>query len=46
MKKLLQFFKNIFSYNEQKKIEDYLSQSSDIFELESRVREISRKKFN
>ncbi len=44
--KIVSFFKELFNSNsEQKQIEAYLAQSADIFELEVRMREVSRKKF-
>ncbi len=44
--KIVSFFKELFNSNsEQKQIEAYLAESADIFELEVRMREVSRKKF-
>ncbi len=44
--KIVNFLKDVFGTNsEQKQIEEYLAQSADIFELEVRMREVSRKKF-
>ncbi len=44
--KIVIFFKDLLNTNsEQKQIEAYLAQSADIFELEVRMREVSRKKF-
>lgn len=45
LEKIIKFFKNLFDNQEQRQIEEYLAKSADIFELEVRMKEISRKKF-
>ncbi len=45
LKKIMNFLREIFQNQEQKQIEDYLAKSADIFELEVRMKELSRKKF-
>jgi hypothetical protein len=43
IKKLLNKIVNIFSYNyDRKKIENYLAQSSDLADLENRIKELDR----
>ena len=43
IKNLLNQFLNIYSYeNEREKIENYLSQSNDLADLENRMRELDR----
>ena len=44
IKKLLNQIINIFSYNfDRKKIENYLAQSSDLNDLENRIKELDKK---
>ena len=44
IKKLLNRITTIFSYDyDRKKIENYLSQSNDLADLENRIKELDRK---
>lgn len=44
IKKLLKQIINVFSYNyDRKKIENYLAQSSDLADLENRMKELDRR---
>ncbi len=45
LEKIISFLRNLFDNQEQRQIEEYLAKSADIFELECRMKEISRKKF-
>ena len=44
IKKLLNQIINVFSYNyDRKKIENYLAQSSDLIDLDNRIKELDRR---
>lgn len=42
--KLIEFFKKIFTYDDSKAREAYLSKATDIFDLEARMKELDQKR--